>query len=68
VGGAVEGCEAIQSGELQASAMHLSHLVGVHAVRAAWDVGHGLPVQKEITFPSIGLDSDNIEQYLDLCW
>ncbi len=68
VGGAVEGCEAIQSGELQASAMHLSHLVGVHAIRAAWDVGHGLPVPKNITFPSIGLDSDNVEQYLDLCW
>ena len=68
VGGVEEACEAIKNGELAGSAIHLSHLVGVHAVRAAWDVAQGLPVPKDITFPSIGLDASNVEQFEHLCW
>ncbi|MGH7215565.1 MAG: sugar ABC transporter substrate-binding protein, partial [Tepidisphaeraceae bacterium] len=68
VGGVTEACESIKNGELQGSAIHLSYLVGVQAVRAAWDVTHNLVVPKDITFPSIGLDSENVEQYEALCW
>jgi ribose transport system substrate-binding protein len=68
VGGAKDACQAIKAGELQGSAIHLSYMVGVHTVRAAWDVAHGLPVPKLITFPSIGLDPDNVAEYEELCW
>jgi ribose transport system substrate-binding protein len=68
VGGAKEACTALENGELAGSAIHLSYLVGVQSVRAAWDVVHGLPVPKDITFPSIGIDAKNVKQNESLCW
>lgn len=68
VGGVKEACESIKNGELQGSAFHLSYLVGVQAIRASWDVTHNLVVPKDITFPSIGIDKDNVDQYQQLCW
>jgi ABC-type sugar transport system substrate-binding protein len=68
VNGNKEACDAIASGDMGGTALQLSYLVGVYAVRAGWDVTHARLVQKVISAPTVGLTKNNLEQWQKQCW
>ncbi len=68
IGAYKEACEAIKNGEMTATALHPSFLVGVYTVRAAYDALNGRYLPREILAPTGAIDADNLAQYGSLCW
>jgi len=68
IGAYKEACDAIKNGEMAATALHPSFLVGVYTVRASFDVLNGRYLPREILAPTGAIDADNLAQYGSLCW
>jgi ribose transport system substrate-binding protein len=68
VNGNKEACEAVKSGEMGGTALQLSYMVGVYAVRAAYDVHVGRIVPDVIKAPTAGITKDNVDKWMKDCW
>jgi ABC-type sugar transport system substrate-binding protein len=68
VNGNKEACEAIKKGEMGGTALQLSYMVGVYAVRAAYDVHVGRIVPDVIKAPTAGITKDNVDKWMKDCW
>ena len=66
--GNVDACAAIQNGDMAGTALQMSYLVGVYAVRAAFDIYSGRIVADEILAPTAPITIDNIADWADMCW
>lgn len=66
--GNVDACAAIQSGDMAGTALQMSYLVGVYAVRAAFDIDSGRIIADEILAPTAPITIDNIADWADMCW
>jgi ABC-type sugar transport system substrate-binding protein len=68
VNGNKEASAAIKSHEMYGTALQLSYLVGVYAVRAAYDVTQGRIVPKTILAPTAPITPANVGQWESRCW
>jgi len=68
VNGNKEACESIKSGEMFGTALQLSYLVGVYAVRAAYDLKAGRLISSETLAPTAPVTPENIDQWMEQCW
>lgn len=68
VGAYKEACDAIKRGDMEATALHPSYLVGVYTVRAAYDALHGRYLPPEILAPTGAIDAKNLAQFESECW
>lgn len=68
VNGNIEACESIKSGEMFGTALQLSYLVGVEAVRAAYDLKVGRLISSETLVPTAPVTPENIDQWMEQCW
>jgi ABC-type sugar transport system substrate-binding protein len=68
VGAYKEACDAIKRGDMEATALHPSYLVGVYTVRAAYDALHGRYLPREILAPTGAIDASNLAQFESECW
>ncbi len=66
--GNVDACEAIKNGDMAGTALQMSYLVGVYAVRAAYDINQGRLISEEILAPTAPITIDNIDEWSDMCW
>lgn len=66
--GNVDACASIKNGEMAGTALQMSYLVGVYAVRAAYDIYVGRIVPAEILAPTAPITIDNIDNWIDMCW
>ncbi len=66
--GNVDACAAIKNGEMAGTALQMSYLVGVYAVRAAYDISVERVVADEILAPTAPITADNIDQWYEMCW
>lgn len=66
--GNTDACQAIKRGEMAGTALQMSYLVGVYAVRAAYDVHIGRLVPASILAPTAPVTSENIDTWLPMCW
>jgi len=66
--GNTDACQAIKNGEMAGTALQMSYLVGVYAVRAAYDVHKGRLVPASILAPTAPVTPDNIDQWMSMCW
>lgn len=66
--GNVDACTAIKNGEMAGTALQMSYLVGVYAVRAAYDVHIGRLVADMILAPTAPVTQDNIAEWEPMCW
>ena len=66
--GNTDACQAIQSGDMAGTALQMSYLVGVYAVRAAYDIHTGRIVPDAILAPTAPVTPENIDQWLPMCW
>ena len=66
--GNVDACTAIKNGEMAGTALQMSYLVGVYAVRAAYDVHIGRLVADMILAPTAPVTQQNIAQWESKCW
>ena len=55
-------------GQIVATAMHPSYLVGVYTVRAAYDALHGRLLPKEMLTPTGAIMAKNDAQLESQCW
>lgn len=68
VNGNKEACESIKSGEMFGTALQLSYLVGVNAVRAAYDLKAGRLIAAETLAPTAPVTPENIDRWMEQCW
>ena len=68
VNGNKEACESIKAGELFGTALQLSYLVGVYAVRAAYDLKAGRLISSETLAPTAPVTPENIDLWMEQCW
>lgn len=68
VNGNKEACESIKSGEMFGTALQLSYLVGVYAVRAAYDLKAGRLISSETLAPTAPVTPENIDLWMEQCW
>jgi ABC-type sugar transport system substrate-binding protein len=68
IGAYKEACDAIAHGDMAATALHPSFLVGVYTVRAAFDALNHRYLPAEILAPTGAIDAGNLAQYGSLCW
>jgi ABC-type sugar transport system substrate-binding protein len=66
--GNVDACQAIKDGDMAGTALQMSYLVGVYAVRAAYDVHSGRLVPEQILAPTAPVTPENIDQWMEMCW
>lgn len=66
--GNVDACAAIQKGDMAGTALQMSYLVGVYAVRAAYDIYVDRVLPEEILAPTAPITSENIDQWFEMCW
>ena len=66
--GNVDACEAIKNGDMAGTALQMSYLVGVYAVRASYDIFAGRLISDEILAPTAPITIDNIDEWSDMCW
>lgn len=66
--GNVDACTAIKNGEMAGTALQMSYLVGVYAVRAAYDVHTGRLVADMILAPTAPVTQQNIGEWESKCW
>jgi ABC-type sugar transport system substrate-binding protein len=50
------------------TALQMSYLVGVYAVRAAYDIQQGRLVPESILAPTAPVTPENIDQWMSMCW
>jgi ABC-type sugar transport system substrate-binding protein len=68
VNGNKEACESIKAGEMFGTALQLSYLVGVYAVRAAYDLKAGRLISSETLAPTAPVTPENIDLWMEQCW
>jgi len=68
VNGNKEACASIKDGELAGTALQMSELLGVSAVRAAFDLKVGRLVPDKILAPTAAVTMDNITKWEPQCW
>jgi len=66
--GNTDACQAIQNGDMAGTALQMSYLVGVYAVRAAYDIAEGRLVPDSILAPTAPVTPENIDQWISMCW
>ena len=66
--GNVDACQAIKNGDMAGTALQMSYLVGVYAVRAAYDIHVGRLVPSIILAPTAPVTAENIDKWLPMCW
>jgi ABC-type sugar transport system substrate-binding protein len=66
--GNTDACQAIKNGDMAGTALQMSYLVGVYAVRAAYDVHEGRLVPESILAPTAPVTPENIDQWMSMCW
>jgi ABC-type sugar transport system substrate-binding protein len=66
--GNVDACQAIKDGDMAGTALQMSYLVGVYAVRAAYDIHQGRLVPEAILAPTAPVTPENIDQWMSMCW
>jgi ABC-type sugar transport system substrate-binding protein len=66
--GNIDAGKAIQNGDMAGTALQMSYLVGVYAVRAAYDVYKGRLVPDNILAPTAPVSSENIAEWIDRFW
>jgi ABC-type sugar transport system substrate-binding protein len=68
VNGNKQACTSIKAGELAGTALQMSELLGVDAVRAAYDLKEGRLVADKILAPTAAVTKDNISKWESQCW
>ncbi len=66
--GNTDACQAIKDGDMAGTALQMSYLVGVYAVRAAYDIHKDRLVPDQILAPTAPVTPENIDQWLSMCW
>jgi len=66
--GNTDACQAIKNGDMAGTALQMSYLVGVYAVRAAYDIVEGRLVPASILAPTAPVTPENIDQWISMCW
>ncbi len=66
--GNTDACQAIKNGDMAGTALQMSYLVGVYAVRAAYDIHKGRLVPDSILAPTAPVTPENIDQWMSMCW
>jgi ABC-type sugar transport system substrate-binding protein len=68
VNGNKEACAAVKAGDMAGTALQLSYLVGVDAVRAAYDLKVGRLIPSQTLAPTAPVTPANIDQWMSQCW
>jgi ribose transport system substrate-binding protein len=68
VNGNKEACQSIKEGKMFGTALQLSYLVGVYAVRAAYDLNAGRLISAQTLAPTAPVTPENIDQWMEQCW
>jgi ABC-type sugar transport system substrate-binding protein len=68
VNGNKEACASVKAGDLAGTALQMSELLGVSAVRAAFDLKNGRLVPDKILAPTAAVTQENISQWESKCW
>lgn len=63
-----DACDAIKRGDMAGTALQMSYLVGVYAVRAAYDVHNNRLVPASILAPTAPVTPENIDSWISSCW
>lgn len=63
-----DACAAIKAGDMAGTALQMSYLVGVYAVRAAYDIKIGRLVPASFLAPTAPVTPDNIDKWMSMCW
>ena len=66
--GNTDACQAIKNGDMAGTALQMSYLVGVYAVRATYDIVEGRLVPDSILAPTAPVTPENIDQWISMCW
>ena len=68
VNGNKEACQSIKDGKMFGTALQLSYLVGVYAVRAAYDLKMGRLISSQTLAPTAPVTPENIDTWFSQCW
>lgn len=68
VNGNIDAFKSIKAGEMEGTALQLSYLVGVYAVRAAYDIKVDRLIPELILAPTAGITKDNLANLEKYAW